>query len=506
MNLTKLSGSATLFLVAVFGLGFLCDGLAIGNLRLLKRNGNLLVVLHAPFQRAQVELALAVDDGLAQFLALLHHPCWVFLAHLQQCRHHLLRVGGIHGLDGTAVFGVWIFYEVEVLLRALAIERVACLHILQLHGAADVAGVELVYGNSVGSRASVDLGDALLGATVGIGKVVARLHRARHHLEVAHLADVWLHGGLEEIERLGTIAVGSDFLAARIVHLGHVADKGNHVAKEFHQAAHAHVLASADTEHGEDAAGDQPLADAHAHLVLGQCLLLEELLHQLLVVLGGSLHKRFVEFHGLVHLLGGDVFDGGDSALGLPAEFLHEQYIDERMEIRACLKRVLDLYALVAVDVLHVVDDVVEVALFAVELVNEEDDGLAQLLRVAEVVLGAHFRPILSVDEDDRLVGDVERGDGSAYEVVGTRAVDDIEFLVVPFHMEYCWEDRVTIFQLNRKIVAHGVLCLHASAALDDSGFVKHTLGKCGLAATRTAKQCYVLDFIRLIYFHINRF
>ena len=315
-----------------------------------------------------------------------------------------------------------------------------------------------------------------------------------------------LHTGFEEIERFRAVAVGSHFLAACVVQLRHLADEGNNVAEEFHQSAHSHILACANAEHGEYTACDKSLSNTFAHFVLSESFFFEEFLHQSFIVLCCCLHEGFVKFHGFVHLLGGDVFDGGDSALGLPAEFLHEQYIDERVESWASFKRVLNLYALAAIDILHAVDDVVEVALFTVELINKENDRLFQFFGIAKVVLRTHFRTVLAIDEDDSLVGDIERSDGAPNEIVGSRAVYNVEFLVVPFHMEYCWEDRVSIFQLNREIVAHGVLCLHASAALDDTGFVKHTFGKCGLAAARTAEQCDVLNFVCLIYFHINRF
>ena len=78
MHLTKLSGTTALFLMTVFSLCLLGDRLTIRNLRLFKSHRYLLIVLQAPFQRAQVELTLSMHDGLPEFFALLHHPCRVF--------------------------------------------------------------------------------------------------------------------------------------------------------------------------------------------------------------------------------------------------------------------------------------------------------------------------------------------------------------------------------------------------------------------------------------------
>ena len=96
------------------------------------------------------------------------------------------------------------------------------------------------------------------------------------------------------------------------------------------------------------------------------------------------------------------------------------------------------LHALRSVDLLHGRDDIVKIALVAIQLVNQEDDRLLQLLGIAEVVLCSHLGTVLSVDQHHGLVGNVERSDGTAHEVVRTRTVDDVELLVVPLHMEHC--------------------------------------------------------------------
>ena len=101
VHLAELACTARLLLVAIVGTGCLGDGLAIGNLGLVERDLNLFVVLHAPLQGAQVELTLAVHEDLLQFLRLLNLPRGVFLAHLLQGVHHLLRLGLVDGADGA---------------------------------------------------------------------------------------------------------------------------------------------------------------------------------------------------------------------------------------------------------------------------------------------------------------------------------------------------------------------------------------------------------------------
>ena len=144
----------------------------------------------------------------------------------------------------------------------------------------------------------------------------------------------------------------------------------------------------------------------------------------------------------------------------------------------------------------------VEVAVVAIQLVDKEDNGLLQLLGIAEGIHRTHLRTILAIDEDDSLIGNVQSGDGTTYEVVRTRTVNDVQFLAVPLSMEDGREYRIAILLLYREVVAHRVLTLYGTTALDNAGFVNHCLGKSSLAATRTANQCNVLDLVSLINFH----
>ncbi len=267
------------------------------------------------------------------------------------------------GFDGTAVLRVRILDEVKTLFGTLTIERVARLHIFQLHGTADVTGVELIHGDAVGTGTDIDLSHTLLGSTVGIEEIIARLDTSTHHLEVRHLADMRLYAALEEVEALRAIAVGRHLFAARVAHLRHLADKRHNITQELHQSLYAHILMCIDTEHGEDAARDKSLTNTLTHLVLGKRLRIEKLLHELVVVLGRGLDESFVQFHGLIHFLSRNLLTLGLTAIGSPREFLHDEYIDQAVEVWTRLQWILDLHALAAVDVLHLLDDVVIVAL-----------------------------------------------------------------------------------------------------------------------------------------------
>ena len=162
VHFAELSCATALLLVAIFSLCLLGNGFTIRYACFLEYGLDLLVVLQTPLQSAQVELALSLHDGLAQLFALLDNPRWVFLAHLQQGSHELFGFLRVHRLDGTHIFRVRILDEIEVLLYTLTVQCIASLDVFQLHRTANIACIELLDGDTVGSRTSKQLANALL--------------------------------------------------------------------------------------------------------------------------------------------------------------------------------------------------------------------------------------------------------------------------------------------------------------------------------------------------------
>ena len=245
-----------------------------------------------------------------------------------------------------------------------------------------------------------------------------------------------LHTCLEEIERCRSVGVGRNILAGSILDNGHLADERHHITQELHQTAYTHVATCADTEYGENRTCNEALADTLTHLVLCQILTLEELLHQRVVASSSSLYQSGLHLLGLVELIGRNLLNDRSATLGLPRVFLHQQHIDNAVEARASSDRILYRHAVRTIDILQLRENLIEVAIVTIQLVNQEDHGLLQLLRVAESVHRAHLRTVLAIDENHSLIGHVHSGDRAAHEVVRARTVDDVELLVVPLHMK----------------------------------------------------------------------
>ena len=185
--------------------------------------------------------------------------------------------------------------------------------------------------------------------TVGIHEVVAFLDRTAHHLEVLNLTDMWLDTCLEEIYRSRTSWIWNHLLTACVAHGWHLVNERNDIAKELHQSAYTHVLICADTEYRENAASSHTLADTFAHLVLCELFCLEELLHESLVVLGSSLDKVALHFLCLDYLAFRNILDSRLAAVRTIGQLLHEDDVDQLMEVVACLNRILHRDDLVAI-------------------------------------------------------------------------------------------------------------------------------------------------------------
>ena len=150
-----------------------------------------------------------------------------------------------------------------------------------------------------------------------------------------------LNTSLEEIDRLWSVSIDGNLLATSVVHLRHLVNMRNNIAQELHQTANTHILACTNAEYREDAASNQSLADTLAKLVLCKCLSLKELLHQSLVILSSSLNESLVKLHSLIHLLSRNILNGRSTTIWSPRILLHQQDIDERIEVWSFIERIL---------------------------------------------------------------------------------------------------------------------------------------------------------------------
>ena len=202
------------------------------------------------------------------------------------------------------------------------------------------------------------------------------MYLATHHLEVLHLADMRFYAGLEEIKRSRAVHIGSHLHTSGIMHFGHLADERHDIAQKFHQAPYTHILSRTNTEHREHPPCCQSLADTLTHLVFGQRFALKEFLHQCFVVLGSGLNQYLVHLHGLLFLVFRDFFYRRFSTFRPPGVFLHQQHVNQGIEVRPCFYRILHRNDLVAVNGSQLLQYGIVIALFIIQLVYQKNHGL----------------------------------------------------------------------------------------------------------------------------------
>ena len=287
---------------------------------------------------------------------------------------------------------------------------------------------------------------------------------------------------------------------------GHLINEGNDVAKELHETTDAHVLGGADAEDGIDASGHHALTDALAHFVFCELFCLEELLHESLIVFCGCFNQFFVKSLCALHLGIGNVAEFRFAAFFLEDKHLHENDVNQRVEAGTCGNGILHGNGFGTIVHLQLFNDSVIVTRVAVELIDKEDDGLLEFFRVAEMVLRTDLRTELTVDKEHGSVSHVKRGERCSHEIVGTRAVNDVEFFSFPLGVEDRGENGVAVVLFHGEIVRDCVFGSDASATFDLSAFKEEGFGESGFTGAVVAEQGNVFDFVRVVNLHGIRF
>ena len=406
------------------------DSLAIRNLRLHEFDGEFVVVLYTPFEGAEVEFTLTLDNHLLKLFALFPDPCRILLMHTGEDYRKLLGIRLGYRFHGTGILGCRILDEVEFIFAAFLVQSVACVHIFQLHGSTYVTGFQFIGSLTDLSANGVNLCQTLFGALTGnILHVIAGMQGAAHYLEVAYFADVRFYGSLEHEDAQRAVGFWFYLLAVDCFGRRHIGYERTYIAQELHHTANAHILDSADDEYGIDAAVDETFADTFAHFVFAQGAFLEILVHEGFVILGCCLKQHSMEFFSLIHLVSGDVADGRFATIGTPFQFLHQKNVNHGIETGAGLQRVLQGYHFGTEYLAHLFHDVVIVSLFAVNLVESENNRFLQLFRYTEYVACAYFHAIFSVENYYAGIAHSEGSVGIAYKIICSRAVYYVQFL-----------------------------------------------------------------------------
>ena len=118
------------------------------------------------------------------------------------------------------------------------------------------------------------------------------------------------------------------------------------------------------------------------------------------------------------------------------------------------------------------------------------------------MILRPDFRTVLPVQQQHSRIRHIQCRQRRTHKIIQTRTVYDIQFLIVPFHMIYCGKNRITVFLLHRKIVAHCVFRRDSATTFYQPAFIEQGFCECCFTGTIISQQGYVFNLVCLIYFH----
>ena len=274
------------------------------------------------------------------------------------------------------------------------------------------------------------------------------------------------------------------------------------VDEEFAEAIHADAAFGSAADHGEHLTVDDTQTDTTLHVFLAEGHLFEELLHEGFFAFGGMLDEAIVHLFGLGHLTGRDILDLGSAVAILEDQHLHEDEVDDGVEVFTGAHGILDRGDLVAEILLQVADGIVEVGIAVVELVEEEHHGFLGGHGVTPSVLGGGFDAGLGVDGHDGGIGSGEAGYDVTGEIGEAGSVEDVDLLVVDDGVHHRGVDGDLTIHLDLTIVGNGVLFFRASFSVDDLAFEKHVFSEGGLAGLGRTDQGDVPDLVGLEFLH----
>ena len=289
----------------------LADGLAVRDLRLADVGVHVELALQPVHQDVQVQLAHARDDGLTGLVVELHDERGVLVGELREAVAQLVLVGLGLRFDGDGDDGDRERDRLQDDRVVGVADGVAGRGVLEPDDGHDVARVRRVLVLAVVRVHLEDAADPLLAVLRGVQDVRAGLEHARVDAQVGQPSDVRVGHDLERErgERLVVAGGPGDLLALQVVrhHRGHVQRRGQVPDDRVQQRLHALVLERRAAEHRHALVRERRTADGPPELLDRGLLLVDELLHEGLVVVGEPLEERVSRLRGRVLVLGGDL-------------------------------------------------------------------------------------------------------------------------------------------------------------------------------------------------------
>ena len=195
-----------------------------------------------------------------------------------------------------------------------------------------------------------------------------------------------------------------------------------------------------------------------------------------------------MQFQCARHFALGNVANSRHTTIRSPAIHLHKQHVNHRIERCAARERILNLNNFVTKSFTQLLQRVIIVGFFTIELVHCKENGFIQFLGSAENILSTHLNTILRVDNNNTCIGNAQCSNSTTYEVIGSGAVNYIEFLIEELGIEYSREYRIAIFFFYGEIVGYSVTCINTTSTFYYTTLVKHSFCESGFSGSFTTQ------------------
>jgi len=465
----------------------LADRLAVGHLGLADVRVHAELALQTVHQDVQMELTHPRDHRLTGLVVVLHDERRVLVGELGQSVAELVLVGlrlRLHGhrddrdrerdrLEDDGVLGI--------------ADRVAGGGVLQADDRHDVARVRRFLVLAVVRVHLEDAADPLLAVLRRVHDVRPGLQDAGVDPQVREAADVRVGHDLERERRERLIVAGGpdDLLV-----LQRAGDERRHVERRrqvpddrVEERLYALVLERRAAEHRHALVRERRTADRPAKLVDRGLLLVHELLHQGLVVVGESLEEVVTRGRRDLPVLLGDLDVLPLLAhLAFPHVALHLHQVDHPVEIGFGAPWELEDERRRLQTVDHHVDGALEVGARAIHLVHEADARDVVPVRLAPDRLGLRLDTGHRVEYRDGTVQDPERALDLDREVHVAGRVDDVDPMALPLAGGRGGRDRdAALALLDHPVHLRGAL-VHLTDLVGLAGVIEDALGRRGLA------------------------
>ncbi len=410
LDARKLAVAAGLLLVHVVDRGGPGNLLAIGDLRRADIGVDLIGAPEDIDLDVEMQLAHALDDGLAGFLVGMDAERRILGDELGQRDAELLLVGLRLRLDSDLDhrIGEFHLFQDHRLLRIA--QRVAGAHLLEARQRHDVAGEGFLDVFAVVGVHQQHAADALFA-------FLGRVHHAGAAFELARIDAAEGDGADERIvhdlecqqrHRLGIQRLALDLIALEIDtnHRRHVDRRRQVIDHGVEQRLHALVLEGGAAKHRKELAGNGRLANEALERRLVGLLAFEIRGHGVVIELDRGLNQLLAIFLGLIQQLGRnfDVVIFGAERLFVPHHADHAHQIDDALE--ACLgpDRQLQRHRLGAESIDDVLEALEIIRADLVHLVTEHDARHVITIALPPYRLGLRLHALIGIEHAHRAV------------------------------------------------------------------------------------------------------